>query len=67
MIISLFVDPISADQTEILRQLAHNLGINLIYFDMLEYMESSTALRLMGAPPGYIGYDYSRIIDRVYN
>ncbi len=53
----LFTGPTGVGKTEVARQLAKTLGIELIRFDMSEYMERHTVSRLIGAPPGYVGYD----------
>ncbi|MGB1883598.1 MAG: AAA family ATPase, partial [Gammaproteobacteria bacterium] len=53
----LFAGPTGVGKTEVTRQLANILGIELIRFDMSEYMERHTVSRLIGAPPGYVGYD----------
>ncbi|HEY3668179.1 MAG TPA: ATP-dependent Clp protease ATP-binding subunit ClpA [Polyangiaceae bacterium] len=53
----LFTGPTGVGKTEAARQLAKTLGIELIRFDMSEYMERHTVSRLIGAPPGYVGYD----------
>jgi ATP-dependent Clp protease ATP-binding subunit ClpA len=53
----LFTGPTGVGKTEVARQLAKVLGIELLRFDMSEYMERHTVSRLIGAPPGYIGYD----------
>jgi len=53
----LFVGPTGVGKTELSKQLAHQLGINLIRFDMSEYMEKHAVSRLVGAPPGYVGYE----------
>ncbi|HET9954359.1 MAG TPA: ATP-dependent Clp protease ATP-binding subunit ClpA [Polyangiaceae bacterium] len=53
----LFTGPTGVGKTEAARQLALTLGIELIRFDMSEYMERHTVSRLIGAPPGYVGYD----------
>jgi ATP-dependent Clp protease ATP-binding subunit ClpA len=53
----LFTGPTGVGKTEVARQLALTLGIELIRFDMSEYMERHTVSRLIGAPPGYVGYD----------
>ena len=53
----LFSGPTGVGKTEAARQLASTLGIELIRFDMSEYMERHTVSRLIGAPPGYVGYD----------
>ena len=53
----LFTGPTGVGKTEIARQLAKLLGLQLIRFDMSEYMEKHTVARLVGAPPGYVGYE----------
>jgi ATP-dependent Clp protease ATP-binding subunit ClpA len=53
----LFVGPTGVGKTELARQLALNLGVSLHRFDMSEYQEKHTVARLIGAPPGYVGYD----------
>ena len=53
----LFTGPTGVGKTEVTKQLARILGIELIRFDMSEYMERHTVSRLIGAPPGYVGYD----------
>lgn len=53
----LFVGPTGVGKTELARQLALNLGVELHRFDMSEYQEKHTVARLIGAPPGYVGYD----------
>lgn len=53
----LFAGPTGVGKTEVTRQLAKVLGIELLRFDMSEYMEKHTVSRLIGAPPGYVGYD----------
>jgi ATP-dependent Clp protease ATP-binding subunit ClpA len=53
----LFTGPTGVGKTEVARQLARTLGIQLLRFDMSEYMERHTVSRLVGAPPGYVGYD----------
>lgn len=58
----LFVGPTGVGKTEVTRQLAHVLGIELLRFDMSEYMEKHTVSRLIGAPPGYIGYDQGGLL-----
>ena len=52
-----FAGPTGVGKTEVARQLAAGLGINFIRFDMSEYMERHAVSRLIGAPPGYVGYD----------
>jgi ATP-dependent Clp protease ATP-binding subunit ClpA len=58
----LFTGPTGVGKTEVTRQLAHLLGIELIRFDMSEYMERHTVSRLIGAPPGYVGYDQGGLL-----
>ncbi len=53
----LFSGPTGVGKTEVSRQLGHLLGVELVRFDMSEYMERHTVSRLIGAPPGYVGYD----------
>ncbi|WP_018872587.1 ATP-dependent Clp protease ATP-binding subunit ClpA [Thioalkalivibrio sp. ALJ16] len=53
----LFAGPTGVGKTEVTRQLAQQMGIHLARFDMSEYMERHTVSRLIGAPPGYVGYD----------
>ncbi len=53
----LFSGPTGVGKTEVARQLASQLGVELLRFDMSEYMERHTVSRLLGAPPGYVGYD----------
>ncbi len=53
----LFSGPTGVGKTEVARQLASILGVELIRFDMSEYMERHTVSRLIGAPPGYVGFD----------
>ncbi|ADE15363.1 ATP-dependent Clp protease, ATP-binding subunit clpA [Nitrosococcus halophilus Nc 4] len=58
----LFAGPTGVGKTEVTRQLAYVLGIELIRFDMSEYMERHTVSRLIGAPPGYVGYDQGGLL-----
>lgn len=58
----LFAGPTGVGKTEVTRQLAKSLGIELIRFDMSEYMERHTVSRLIGAPPGYVGYDQGGLL-----
>lgn len=58
----LFAGPTGVGKTEVTRQLAHILGVELIRFDMSEYMESHTVSRLIGAPPGYVGFDQGGLL-----
>ena len=53
----LFAGPTGVGKTEVTKQLASLLGVELVRFDMSEYMERHTVSRLIGAPPGYVGYD----------
>jgi ATP-dependent Clp protease ATP-binding subunit ClpA len=53
----LFAGPTGVGKTELSKQLAQTLGISFLRFDMSEYMEKHTVSRLIGAPPGYVGYD----------
>lgn len=58
----LFSGPTGVGKTEVCRQLASTMGIELLRFDMSEYMERHTVSRLIGAPPGYIGYDQGGLL-----
>ncbi|GLP97849.1 ATP-dependent Clp protease ATP-binding subunit ClpA [Paraferrimonas sedimenticola] len=58
----LFAGPTGVGKTEITSQLAKALGIELLRFDMSEYMESHTVSRLIGAPPGYVGFDQGGLL-----
>ncbi len=58
----LFSGPTGVGKTEAAKQLAHTLGIELLRFDMSEYMERHTVSRLIGAPPGYIGHDQGGLL-----
>lgn len=58
----LFSGPTGVGKTEVSRQLAKILGIELIRFDMSEYMERHTVSRLIGAPPGYVGFDQGGLL-----
>ncbi len=58
----LFAGPTGVGKTEITRQLASVLGMQLIRFDMSEYMERHTVSRLIGAPPGYVGFDQGGLL-----
>ena len=53
----LFAGPTGVGKTEVTKQLARQMGVELVRFDMSEYMERHTVSRLIGAPPGYVGYD----------
>jgi ATP-dependent Clp protease ATP-binding subunit ClpA len=58
----LFAGPTGVGKTEVTRQLAQIMGIELIRFDMSEYMERHTVSRLIGAPPGYVGFDQGGLL-----
>lgn len=58
----MFTGPTGVGKTEVARQLAKTLGLQLIRFDMSEYMERHTVSRLIGAPPGYVGYDQGGLL-----
>jgi ATP-dependent Clp protease ATP-binding subunit ClpA len=58
----LFAGPTGVGKTEVTRQLAITMGIELIRFDMSEYMERHTVSRLIGAPPGYVGFDQGGLL-----
>ena len=58
----LFAGPTGVGKTEVSRQLARILGLELIRFDMSEYMERHTVSRLIGAPPGYVGFDQGGLL-----
>jgi ATP-dependent Clp protease ATP-binding subunit ClpA len=58
----LFAGPTGVGKTEVTRQLALILGIELVRFDMSEYMERHTVSRLIGAPPGYVGFDQGGLL-----
>jgi ATP-dependent Clp protease ATP-binding subunit ClpA len=58
----LFSGPTGVGKTEVTRQLAKVLGVELIRFDMSEYMERHTVSRLIGAPPGYVGFDQGGLL-----
>ena len=58
----LFSGPTGVGKTEVARQLAETLGIKLMRFDMSEYMERHTVSRLIGAPPGYVGFDQGGLL-----
>ena len=63
----LFAGPTGVGKTEVTRQLAKSLGIELLRFDMSEYMERHTVSRLIGAPPGYVGYDQGGLLTEAVN
>ncbi len=58
----LFAGPTGVGKTEVTQQLARILGIELVRFDMSEYMERHTVSRLIGAPPGYVGFDQGGLL-----
>ncbi|GGY90468.1 MAG: ATP-dependent Clp protease ATP-binding subunit ClpA [Shewanella sp.] len=58
----LFAGPTGVGKTEVTNQLAQCLGLQLVRFDMSEYMESHTVSRLIGAPPGYVGFDQGGLL-----
>jgi ATP-dependent Clp protease ATP-binding subunit ClpA len=58
----LLAGPTGVGKTEVTRQLAHCMGVELIRFDMSEYMERHTVSRLIGAPPGYVGFDQGGLL-----
>ena len=63
----LFAGPTGVGKTEVTRQLASVMGMELVRFDMSEYMERHTVSRLIGAPPGYVGYDQGGLLTEVVN
>ena len=63
----LFAGPTGVGKTEVCKQLAKSLGVELIRFDMSEYMESHTVSRLIGAPPGYVGFDQGGLLTEAVN
>jgi len=63
----LFAGPTGVGKTEVTRQLANIMGIELIRFDMSEYMERHTVSRLIGAPPGYVGFDQGGLLTEAIN
>ncbi|HQY55897.1 MAG TPA: AAA family ATPase, partial [Dokdonella sp.] len=58
----LFAGPTGVGKTEVTRQLALQLGVELVRFDMSEYMEAHSVSRLIGAPPGYVGFDQGGLL-----
>ena len=63
----LFAGPTGVGKTEVCKQLAQILGIELIRFDMSEYMERHSVSRLIGAPPGYVGYEEGGLLTEAVN
>jgi len=63
----LFSGPTGVGKTEMAKQLAHTMGIEFIRFDMSEYMEKHTVSRLIGAPPGYVGFDQGGLLTNAIN
>jgi ATP-dependent Clp protease ATP-binding subunit ClpA len=63
----LFAGPTGVGKTEVARQLARIMGIELVRFDMSEYMERHTVSRLIGAPPGYVGFDQGGLLTDAVN
>lgn len=63
----LFAGPTGVGKTELSKQLAHFLGVSFIRFDMSEYMEKHSVSRLIGAPPGYVGYESGGLLtDEIF-
>ena len=63
----LFAGPTGVGKTEVTKQLASVMGMELVRFDMSEYMERHTVSRLIGAPPGYVGYDQGGLLTEAVN
>ncbi len=63
----LFAGPTGVGKTEVTRQLAIQMGVELVRFDMSEYMERHTVSRLIGAPPGYVGFDQGGLLTEAIN
>ena len=63
----LFAGPTGVGKTEVTKQLAKVMGVELIRFDMSEYMERHTVSRLIGAPPGYVGFDQGGLLTESIN
>ncbi len=63
----LFTGPTGVGKTEVAKQLARIMGVELIRFDMSEYMESHAVSRLIGAPPGYVGYEQGGLLTDAIN
>ena len=58
----LFAGPTGVGKTEVSKQLAHSMGVELLRYDMSEYLERHTVSRLIGAPPGYVGFDQGGLL-----
>ncbi|MES0327686.1 MAG: AAA family ATPase, partial [Gammaproteobacteria bacterium] len=63
----LFTGPTGVGKTEVCKQLATIMGVELVRFDMSEYMERHTVSRLLGAPPGYVGFDDGGLLTEAIN
>ncbi|MDT8452412.1 MAG: ATP-dependent Clp protease ATP-binding subunit ClpA [Gammaproteobacteria bacterium] len=63
----LFTGPTGVGKTEVCKQLATNMGVELVRFDMSEYMERHSVSRLLGAPPGYVGFDDGGLLTEAIN
>ena len=63
----LFSGPTGVGKTEVAKQLAYTLGIELVRFDMSEYMERHAVSRLIGAPPGYVGFEQGGLLTEAIN
>jgi ATP-dependent Clp protease ATP-binding subunit ClpA len=63
----LFAGPTGVGKTEVAKQLAHVLGVGFLRYDMSEYMEKHTVSRLIGAPPGYVGFDQGGLLTEGIN
>ena len=63
----LFSGPTGVGKTEVARQLAYVMGVELLRFDMSEYMERHAVSRLIGAPPGYVGFDQGGLLTEAIN
>lgn len=63
----LFAGPTGVGKTEVTKQMAMQMGIELVRFDMSEYMERHTVSRLIGAPPGYVGFDQGGLLTDAIN
>ncbi len=63
----LFTGPTGVGKTEVAKQLANQLGVKFLRFDMSEYMEKHSVARLIGAPPGYVGFDQGGLLTEAVN